>query len=319
MALSSHIAWRIDSRELPVITGDDFQQQFFPESVGEGSSKIFQLDSELNFIQTHFKPTRDLAIISQNQFDQPRMVVTIGLKGTSRFVGQDGEVVFREGYTTITTLGSTKGERQYESDEEVSQLRFSFPQTWFDKHIGMNRAAQLFDAKGTRLITIAPTEPHALIGAQQLLSCNLDRDVTKLYMLGSAMSILATELGRLWQEKCQFPSRFTHHDQLIAQRARDILYLEFRCPPSIEELAKQTNTNSFKLKKLFHHYYNTTPYQMVLDFRMSKAHQLLLTSSLKITDIAEEVGYQHIGNFSAAFTKYFGLTPKQIANQSRRK
>jgi len=316
MVSTAHHAWRIHSSDLPLSSADGCQQQFFPDGLGEGRSTIFQLDSELSYIETKIKPAKDIAIVSTSDFPEPRMVVTLGIRGCSRFVDKGGEMVFREGYTSITTVGTTTGERRYESNKAVSQVRFNFPKTWLVKHFGENKAAKLFDGEGTKLIASVPTNPSALISAQQVLNCNLNREMTRLYMLGSAMTILATELGHLWRERDQFLASFNHTDKLIAHRAREILFEEFCCPPSVEDLAKRVNTNSFKLKKLFHHFFNTTPYGMILDIRMSRAHQLLLSSNFKVSDIAEEVGYQHAGNFTAAFAKYFGVTPKQIGRWS---
>ena len=317
MSFSIHAAWRIDSRELLLQTSPDCQQQFFPVGLGHGETRFFALDSGLSFIETRVRPNRDLAIINQNHFDEPRMVVTIGLKGNSRFVDSHSEVVFRESHTVITTVGSTTGERQYESDQEVFQLRFSFPKSWLDKHIGMQPAKTLFADQGTRLIASTPTRPQSLISVRQLTQCTLQGEMAKLYRLGSSMSILASELGCFYDQPFLLGVGLNEQDRLIAERAREILCQEYRYPPSVEVLAKRVYTNSFKLKKLFHQYFNNTPYGMTLDIRMHKAYQLLLDTQLKITDIGTEVGYQHAGNFTSAFTKYFGMSPKQIPRHAQ--
>jgi len=98
----------------------------------------------------------------------------------------------------------------------------------------------------------------------------------------------------------------------IAKLAREILYHEFKNPPSVEKLSKRVGTNQFKLKKLFHHFFNTTPYGLILEIRMNYAYQLLKSTHCKVSVAADLVGYNHASNFSAAFTKYFGISPKSI-------
>lgn len=107
----------------------------------------------------------------------------------------------------------------------------------------------------------------------------------------------------------------TPHDKRIAEWARDILSTEFKNPPSVEMLSRQVGTNQLKLKKLFHRCFNTTPYGMLLDIRMEKAYQLLAARRYPVNIVAEAVGYQHASNFSSAFIKYFGVSPKQISRE----
>ncbi|MCK9397418.1 MAG: AraC family transcriptional regulator [Methylobacter sp.] len=95
--------------------------------------------------------------------------------------------------------------------------------------------------------------------------------------------------------------------------ARDILFNEFRHPPSVADLAKRVGTNQLKLKQLFHHFLNNTPYGLLLEIRMNHTYQLLKTGQCHVSVAADLVGYQHASNFSAAFARYFGVSPKQIA------
>jgi AraC-like DNA-binding protein len=129
------------------------------------------------------------------------------------------------------------------------------------------------------------------------------------------MTIIASELGQLLNEQTS-RIRFTTHDKRIAERARDILAADLKNPPSVEALSKQVGSNPFKLKQVFHHYFDTTPYGMLLDLRMQNAHQLLTSGQYPVSVVSEAVGYRHPSNFSSAFIKYFGFPPKQL-NKSR--
>jgi len=129
------------------------------------------------------------------------------------------------------------------------------------------------------------------------------------------MCLLAAELSHLLEEKSDNFGRFNQKDREIATLARDILFLEFTNPPSIEELSKRVGTNQFKLKQLFHHFFNNTPYGIVLETRMNNAYQLLESTRCHVSVAADFVGYSHASNFSAAFVKHFGIAPKAVSKK----
>ena len=134
-------------------------------------------------------------------------------------------------------------------------------------------------------------------------------------MHGQAMSLLAAELGHLCEEKSDNSGRFNQKDQEIAKLARDILFHEFKNPPSVHELSKRVGTNQFKLKKLFHHFFNNTPYGLLLEIRMNNAYQLLESTHCQVNIAADLVGYNHASNFTAAFIKHFGISPKAVSKK----
>jgi AraC-like DNA-binding protein len=43
---------------------------------------------------------------------------------------------------------------------------------------------------------------------------------------------------------------------------------------------------------------------------MEQAKKLLETTPLSVTQIALEVGYEYASNFTTAFRRHFGITPK---------
>jgi len=126
---------------------------------------------------------------------------------------------------------------------------------------------------------------------------------------------LAAELNHLGEEKSELSGRFNQKDRAIAELARDILVYEFKNPPSVKELSKRVGTNQLNIKNLFHHFFNNTPYGLLSEIRMSNAYQLLESTHCHVSVAADFVGYSHASNFSAAFIKHFGISPKTIAKK----
>jgi AraC-like DNA-binding protein len=148
--------------------------------------------------------------------------------------------------------------------------------------------------------------------AQQLRSASVCNEIKKLWFHGHATILLASELSHLFVDECGQTERFSQKDIAIASMARDILYQEFNNPSSVQQLSRRAGTNQFKLKKLFHYFFNNTPYGVFLESRMNKAYQLLESTHCHVNTAADFVGYQHASNFSTSFIRYFGVSPKCI-------
>ncbi len=306
--------WRIRNDELKLERHQNYLHQPLTEDLGAGYSNIYKLDHDLSYIETEYKPSRDLAVLSQIDNQQPRLVVTLGLKGRSRFASQQGDdVVFNEGYTSITSFNSSIGERQYEANKAILQLRFSMNRDWLSRYFDNSNLDQFFNKGAIQTLSYKPTTAQGTMLAQQLLSSHVSSDIKKLFMHGQVLSLLSSELGHLFSSQTVTKNKFTSKDKEIVYEAREILNKTFKNPPSVEQLAKRVGINQFKLKKLFHHFFNNTPYGVLLEIRMNKAYQLLESTGCHVNIAADSVGYNHASNFFFFFIKYFGVTPKSIS------
>ncbi len=66
--------------------------------------------------------------------------------------------------------------------------------------------------------------------------------------------------------------------------------------------------NEFKLKQGFHDLFDTTPHRMLTEIRMKHARDALARGEA-VSTVAYRTGYQHPGNFSAAFSRFYGMSP----------
>ena len=308
----------LQSKQRIELKNDDFllendkntriHRQTLPDNLG-GYSDIFQLENDLSYIETRYKPVKHLSVLSKIDSQEPRLVITLGLKGQSYFVNNENqEIVFKEGYTSITAFDSITGERQFQSEQEIIQLRFSMGKRWLDKYFGEKNSHRFFQQDMMQTLSNRPTSYIGMRCAQQLVNCQLPKEFKPMFIHGQAISIITAELTCLFEEKkpckpCEYET---------AQRAFAILKLEFKTPPSVAELASRVNVNESKLKKLFHDIFNDTVYGVLLTIRMEIAYQLLQANVQSVAHIAEFVGYGHLSNFSTAFTRYFGFPPKNI-------
>jgi len=80
-------------------------------------------------------------------------------------------------------------------------------------------------------------------------------------------------------------------------------------PWTVESLARQANASRSVLAERFTHYVGQTPMGYLTRWRMALAANLLRSSSLSLTRVAEETGYETDAAFSRAFRREFGLPP----------
>ena len=249
-------------------------------------------------------------------YEQPRLVVTLSVKGRSRFVAKKGdEIFFNVGYTTITSFNSSLGERQYEANKKLLQLRFSLSKECLNRYFGEKQSMRFFNKNGIHNLSYQPITPQGQVAMRQLLAKNTADETKLIFMHGQALSLLAAELSHLFKINKPDVEIYNQNDKEIAKTARDILFTEFKNPPSVLELSKRVGTNQLKLKKMFHHFFNNTPYGLLLEIRMNTAYQLLESSHCHVGVAADFVGYRHPSNFSAAFVKFFGVSPKHISRK----
>jgi len=306
--------WRIRNDALKTLQQRHCLHQPLPNELGNGYTDIYPLEKDLSYIESNYQPNKDLAVVSHMNNQQARLVVTLGIKGSSCFVSHQGEeVLFNKGYTSITTFNSCSGERQYQAGDSILQLRFAMSKDWLLRYFDNKQIKKTFsNSNNIQNISYKPITAHGLMLANQLLSITATNENNKIFIHGQAMLLLASELKPVFSPQNKTKDTYTEKDKEIANKAREILFQEFKIPPSVEQLSKRVACNQFKLKKLFHHFFNNTPYGVLLEIRMNKAYQLLDSSGCHVNIAADHVGYNHASNFSTAFIKYFGVSPKSI-------
>ncbi|MEO0896849.1 MAG: AraC family transcriptional regulator [Bacteroidota bacterium] len=84
---------------------------------------------------------------------------------------------------------------------------------------------------------------------------------------------------------------------------------------SLEEYATLLNMSLSTFKRKFKELYHSSPGQYMLTKRLEKAAQLLVSSSLRISDICFECGFNDLSNFTKAFSKKYSLPPSEYKGE----
>jgi AraC family transcriptional regulator len=93
------------------------------------------------------------------------------------------------------------------------------------------------------------------------------------------------------------------------RRVLDYIHSHIDQEISLECLALIASLSSYHFLRMFKQSVGKTPLQYIIHCRMEKAKQLLAQTSLSVTEIALEVGYESPNHFIGLFRRLTGATP----------
>ncbi|BAB76624.1 MULTISPECIES: helix-turn-helix transcriptional regulator [Nostocaceae] len=162
--------------------------------------------------------------------------------------------------------------------------------------------------------TVGEITPVMFMVLQQLLKPPFQGMMKRMYLESKVLELLALQL-----------SQFSHHEPAMtavanlrpvdiekAYHARDIIMRQSENPPSLLELAQLVGLGDRKLRYCFREVFGTTVFGYLHDYRMEQAKMMLAGSKIQVAEVANAVGYSHLGYFAKAFKQKFGVSPKEF-------
>ncbi len=106
-------------------------------------------------------------------------------------------------------------------------------------------------------------------------------------------------------------SHNTHLSRM--ERVLKHLHNSYQANLDVEQLAKMANMSSSTFHRNFKQVTASSPIQYVKRIRLTRARELLQDQGLKVKQAAAQVGYESATQFSREFSRYFGLSPSECA------
>lgn len=100
-------------------------------------------------------------------------------------------------------------------------------------------------------------------------------------------------------------------DDALFADALSILEERMADPPSLAELARELGTNERKLTEIFRQRVSMTVFDYFSELRLETARHLLEGSGMRVQAISAQVGYRNAGDFTRAFRRRYGVSPRQ--------
>ena len=168
------------------------------------------------------------------------------------------------------------------------------------------------ETRKSRQLTM-PLRADMAQAAASLLACELSGSLRNLFAEAKAYELLALSIQSVIDTEAGLERRdsgLTTKDVERLEAARRLLERDFLSPPKIADLARSVGLNEAKLMRAFKQVVGTTIFEFTQQMRMELAKKLIETTELSVTEIALEVGYEYSSNFTTAFKRHFGITPK---------
>jgi AraC-like DNA-binding protein len=158
-----------------------------------------------------------------------------------------------------------------------------------------------------------PLSNASALAIHQLLSCELKGAFRRSLFRLKALEITCRVLHAL-ADPTPSAGRLTQDEIDRVDRALAMIQAQLDCPLTINVLAAAVGLNRKRLQFGFRVRYGDTVGQIHERIRMERSLELIRSSTLSITDIAFEMGYEHPASFTRAFKAAFGLSPLACRN-----
>ena len=288
----------------------------FSTKIGKSYKENIYIQDGFSLLKIDYKLKQDVQIEAEQ--NNTKFVITISLKGNSIYTNSSDKKIipFKEGYTTISLFENTQGYREFK-DKRIEQIRLILDEEFLEKNLKKSLLKKYFinSNKYLNLINFSPTLIQSQILIDEIINCQLQEELKKIYVQSKALELLHIELSKL--ETKENKITLDNYDKEAIYKAKEILIKNIQNPPSIVELAKLVHINEFKLKKGFKNVFHTTPYKLLLKYKMNKAKIMLHSGEYNINEVAKLSGYKFANNFTNAFFKEFSVLPKNLIHKRK--
>ena len=125
-----------------------------------------------------------------------------------------------------------------------------------------------------------------------------------------AYRILAHVLA-LWQSDTSQAQHFP-----VVERMRQYMLSDLAQKPSVAAASDQAGLSASRLRVLFKQATGLSPKQFQLEARISRAARLLAESTLPVSAIADQTGFESVYHFSRQFKRMRGVAPSRYRTAS---
>jgi AraC-like DNA-binding protein len=81
---------------------------------------------------------------------------------------------------------------------------------------------------------------------------------------------------------------------------------------TVDEISCNAHLSKYYFIKIFRSFTGSSPYEYLINYRISIAKKELLNSSRKINEIAQITGFNDVNNFIRCFKQIVGTTPLEF-------
>ena len=273
----------------------------------------FEPSADISVFLTTAEIDEGFEIDAQRANQEPRLYSLVGLVGEMRIDLSDGVSVSvnpRKApiYVPPEPRGILVVGRQPKMRNAGFSIRVDRVRQMLDGATSPAMTAFLSGEGATRAVEIAPPRRLREL-ALSLFSARHHGPLQLVFIEGVVLQILAVHAaaaGLITEEGQDTPSP---EDRRRIEHARERLVADMSRPPGIAALAVEAGLSVRALNAGFRALYGGSVYEVLRDERLEHARIAIELGGLSIKEIATRVGYNHVSNFTNAFTRRYGNPP----------
>ncbi len=297
-------------------------QIIFPEQIASGSLVFVKLPNGIHVNIVNCRMKQDWFICRRKIREEFYILRFHELTIPDTLEIQIGSERLREAHTTraIAYLTNTLSDWAYLATKGTvyKGIDILFNAGWLADYLGIEDIDDVLSAYLSLQMENVHTEPldseyRRLI---QEITDVQDGDPMRLAIIQNRIMLLIERFFvRIYERRSNshfhIPLAKTDIDRMMQVETvltRDI----FEPAPTISQLARMFSISESKLKKDFKLLYGAPVYEYFQKIRMQAAKDKLLTGGHSVKEVAMELGYSNLSNFTIAFKKEFGLLPSKL-------
>ncbi len=139
-------------------------------------------------------------------------------------------------------------------------------------------------------------------------------ELRDLYLECRAVEIVVETISAVMraERRTDGPQLLARHDAARLQRAKDIIAVNLMQPRSVDMVAREAGTSASGLQRLFRLSEGMGVFAYVRQQRLERAFEALKAHEATIQQASIIAGYTNSANFTTAFKRHFGKTPRSI-------
>lgn len=157
---------------------------------------------------------------------------------------------------------------------------------------------------------------YQLTGNEELFQ--LSEVIGSIYQVGSLAALKAVLVREIWGMIDCLRTEESQYTPVIRQILSDV-EKDYKGDMNLKTLAHKYHMNTSYLGQIFQKEVGTPFSQYLSNKKSSRAKELILTTNLKITEIAQEVGYPDTSYFYRKFKQFYGVSPAALRDMQRTK
>ncbi len=104
----------------------------------------------------------------------------------------------------------------------------------------------------------------------------------------------------------------------VIERGKAYIHDNFQKAIGLAEVAQHAFLSPYHFSRLFRHYTSFSPHRYLLEVRLSHAVRLLLNTSLSVTEVGFDSGFNSLDHFIATFTRRYQRSPLKFRRRKLR-